>query len=88
MFDEKSGVWIKIYRIYTIVMFWVLLIVGFILCCVAWSDELYIIEDYFLNGLLFLLAGAFLAFTQLIINMLIIQLLNNIQQIRQKVDKM
>ncbi|MBQ7373651.1 MAG: hypothetical protein IJW64_03720 [Clostridia bacterium] len=79
-FDERSDIWIKIFKVYTIIMFVLLLIASAILCLAMWC------EAQIIGGVLFLVGGCFLAFAQAVVNMLIIQLLNNIQIIREKID--
>ena len=89
MLDEKSEVWIKYYKTFTIVMFWIFLFASIIMCFIGWyGNALYITDLPFFNGIICLLIGAFVAFGHLIVNMLIIQFLNNVQLIREKVEKM
>ena len=87
-FNERSSIWIKIFRVYTIVMFWLFLIAGFILCYLSWNEHFLITDSYILDGIILLGCGCFLAFTQAVANMLILQLLSNIQLIREKIEKM
>lgn len=88
MFDETSGKWIKIFKGYAVAKFWLYVIAGAIMCFVGWSGELRWIDDGFLDGIIWLAGGFLLAYVQLVVNMLIIQLLNNIQIIREKVEAM
>lgn len=88
MFDETSGKWIKIFKGYAVAMFWLYITVGAIMCLVAWSGELGFIDEGFFDGIICLAGGFILAYAQLVVNMLVIQLLNNIQIIREKVEAM
>ena len=87
-FNERSSIWTKIFKVYTIVMFWLFVIAGFILCCLGWDERFIITDSSFLDGIIVFGCGCFLAFTQAVVNMLILQLLNNIQLIREKIEKM
>lgn len=82
MFNEKSGKWIKVFKLYTQIMFFLFLAAGVALSIVVWVNW-----GSFLEGIACWAGGAFLAFTQLIANMLIIQLLNNVQTIREKLEE-
>lgn len=73
-------------------MFWVYVVVGFIagiddgagnggIFDIGWNDN-------FGEFLSWMLLGAVTGFVQLVINMLVIQLLNNVQIIREKMEKM
>jgi hypothetical protein len=80
LFDEKSGVWIKIFKALTILLF-IIIVIGSII---------YAIEDSpggFFGGLLVVIAGVAIGFVFVAGNMLIIQLLTNIQIIREKIEK-
>ena len=86
-FDEKSDKWIKALKVYTIVLFYLYITAGVVCCIGTWVDWwIYITDIPFLNGIICLAAGFFLAFFQLCFKMLIIQLLNNIQIIRKKAE--
>ncbi len=88
MFNEKSTKWIKILKAFTIVVFFVFLLTSIVLCIISWTGAELLFDDAvaFLEGLVFLAAGTILAFSQLVINMLIIQLLNNVQIIREGIE--
>ena len=86
-FDEKSSKWIQWYKNITIVLFWIYMLAAFITGCAAWADNLWITDDPFLDGLICLAGGCVVAFVQLVVNMLIIQLLNNVQSIREKLEE-
>lgn len=88
MFNEKSNQWIKIFKGYTKVMFWICIVAAVILCILGWCDCFWITNSIFIDGLILLACGVFAAFAQLVVNMLIIQYLNNVQVIREKVEKM
>ena len=91
MFDERSGKWIKIYRGLTIVLFWLYIAFG-ILAGIgdssAWFLDIGIggNDDGFLDFIVWVLAGGFVGFIQLVTNMLIIQFFNNVQIIREKIE--
>lgn len=80
LFDEKSGRWIKNLKAFTMLMFWLYIAAGVILFLAEVSESAGI-------GLVCLLVGVLLAFVQLVLNMLIIQLLNNVQTIREKLEQ-
>lgn len=80
LFDERSGRWIKILKVFTMVMFWLYIAAGAVLFLAEVSEDAGI-------GLVCLLGGVLLAFVQLVLNMLIIQLLNNVQTIREKLEQ-
>lgn len=79
MFDERSGKWIKIYKGLTIALFWLFIAFG-ILAGIEYS------YSEFFGFILGALAGGFVGFIQLVINMLIIQFFNNVQIIREKIE--
>ncbi len=99
MFNEKSGKWIRIFKIYTKVMFWLCISVAVVCCLSRWADGIWNITarwypgfwytgESVIDGLICLVGGGILAFAQLVVNMLILQYLNNIQIIREKVESM
>ena len=88
MFDEKSGKWIQIFKGYTKVMFWAYIAMGVVLFFAGLAGELYWIDGEFIDGIAGLLCGAFAAFVHLVVHMLIIQFLNNVQVIREKLEQM
>lgn len=80
LFDEKNGIWIKIYKALTIILF-IIIVIGSIV---------YAIEDSpggFFGGLIVVVAGVAVGLVVMAGNMLIIQLLTNIQIIREKIEK-
>lgn len=98
LFDKRSDRWLKIYRIITIVLFWLFVGAGFIggfklfinRPYWVWSWDESVLGAFFDRLLGFsaiFLAGCLAAFANLLGNMLIIQLLNNIQIIRQKIEE-
>ena len=84
MFNENSGKWIGLYKGFTIVMFWLYVAAAVVMCILGWTDVLWWTDSAFLDGLICLVGGLLVAFGQLVVNMLIIQLLNNVQIIRKK----
>ena len=88
MFDERSGKWIKILKGHAQVMFWLYMLAGVIMCFVGWSGELDWVDEGFLDGVICLAGCALVAYAQLVVKMLVIQFLNNVQIIREKVENM
>lgn len=89
MFDERSDKWIKIFKGYTVVMFWLYMIAGIVLGILCLSGELELIDRgsegaEVVGFIICLVGGFFLAYAKLVVNMLIIQFLNNVQIIRKK----
>ena len=87
-FDEKSPIWIDIYKKAVIITFWVLLAGGVLLGIfdiTATIDILY--DDNILDLLLWPVVGAILAFGELVCGMLIVNFLNNVQNIRMSIEK-
>ena len=94
LFNERSKIWIKCYKIIAIVLFFIFAGLGLIggICDCFGIDPFDIglggDDDGLLDLLVWIIVGGGFAFFQLVSNMLIIQLLNNIQIIRKKVEKM
>ena len=85
MFNEKGNRWLKLFKIYTIVMFWIYVAGAVVMCICGWSDVLWWISP-FLDGIICLTGGSLVAAAHLISNMLIMQFLNNVQIIRERVE--
>jgi hypothetical protein len=91
MFDEKSGRWIKIYKILTIITFGICIAFG-ILAGIGDASASFLDigiggdDDGFFDFIVWVLIGGIVGFWQLVPNMLIIQFLNNIQIIREKIE--
>ena len=91
MFDEKSTKWIKIYRGITIVIFWIC-VVGGLLGGIGDATAGFLDfglggdDDGFLDLIVWVLGIGGFGCIQLVVNMLIIQLLNNVQIIREKIE--
>ncbi len=90
MFNEKSHAWIKIYKIITIVLCFTFATLGFIFGIGDASAEYMDIgiggdDDGFLDFMLWQIVGVAVGFIHLVSNMLVIQLLNNVQLIRESV---
>lgn len=88
-FDEKEGKWIRFYKGLTVAFFWILIIFGFIGGIGDASGEFLDImwDDNFGEFLLWVVVCGVIAFVQLVTNMLVIQLLHNVQIIREKAEK-
>ena len=88
MFDEKSSIWIARYKKFVIFSFWALLIGGILLGIfdiTATIDILF--DDTLLDLLLWSVIGAILAYAQLLSGMLLLNFLNNVQTIREKIEQ-
>ena len=88
MFDERSEKWIKFFKGYAVTMFWLWVAAGVIMCFVGWDGGLWLIDAGFIDGIICLAGGFIVAYVQLAVNMLIIQFFNNVQIIREKIEKM
>lgn len=89
MFNEKSARWIRIYKVLTLIAFWIFIVFGLVAGIGDYSCEFLDIDiggDTFFDVILWVVIGAIVAFCQLVANMLIIQLLNNVQIIREKIE--
>lgn len=78
MFDETSGTWIKIYKVVTIIVFWLSIVSGVFTFVWGLSE----FNELCLYGIGIALGG----FIYLATNMLIIQFLNNVQIIRETLE--
>ena len=89
MFNEKSTQWIGIYKVLTVLAFWFFIVLGLVAGIGDYSCAFLDIDiggDTFFDVILWVIIGAIVAFAQLVANMLIIQLLNNVQIIREKIE--
>ena len=87
-FDEKSPIWIEIYKKAVIISFWFLIAAGIVLgICdsTATIDILY--DDTILDLLLWPVVGAIVGFGELVCGMLTVNFLNNVQAIRVKLEE-
>ena len=92
MFDETNDKWIKIYKAITIILFFGILIFSLVAGIGdALGDFLDIgiggDDNGFFDFIVWILVGAVVGTIHLVVNMLLIQLFNNIQIIREKVGK-
>ena len=87
MFDEKSTKWIKLYKMFIIVSFWVLLLGGVLLGILDCACVIDVIYEDGIDVVVWSLAGATIAFWELLCGMLILSFLNNVQIIREKIEK-
>ncbi|MBE6534000.1 MAG: hypothetical protein E7678_03405 [Ruminococcaceae bacterium] len=90
IFNEKNKIWIQIYKIVTVSLFFVFVLFGFIAGLGDVSGEFLDIElggDTIFDLFVWLIACSLVGFIQLVLNMLIIQLLNNVQLIRENIEK-
>ena len=87
MFDEKSTKWLSIYKVYIIVSCWVLLLGGVLLGILDVTTVVDIIYEDGLDLVLWPVVGALDAFVQLVCGMLVLNFLNDVQIIREKIEK-
>lgn len=92
MFDETNDKWIKIYKVITIILSFGILLFSFIAGIGDASGNYLDIGiagdvDGFFEFIVWILVGAVVGTIHLVVNMLFIQLFNNIQIIRKKVEK-
>lgn len=89
MFNEKDSKWIKIYKNITIIIFVIFIIIGTTIGYGDYSGEFFDVDlggDTLLDYIFWILIFSTIGFMQLTFNMLIIQLLNNVQIIREKME--
>ena len=79
MFNEKSPIWIKIFKTIVIVMFFISLLSGVVLLATDILEE----EIAFLG----ILGGVVVAFIELCVGMLVINYLSNVQRIREILEE-
>ena len=79
MFNEKSPIWIKIFKTIVIVMFFISLLSGIILPAADVVDE-----DL---AFVAVLGGVVVAFIELCVGMLAINYLSNVQRIREILEE-
>ena len=88
MFDEKSSRWIRIYRLVAITVSWIFVISGLVSAYCCWYfDGIFGIGDSWFVIVSLAICGFVVGYIHLVINMLVIQFLNNVQIIRQKIEK-
>lgn len=88
MFDETSNKCLRIYKGYTMITFGLLIVVAVICSIQGFTDNMWIVDETpLIDGLLILIVGIFAACAHLVINMLILQFLNNVQIIREKIEE-
>ena len=81
-FNEKSPKWLGKFKNWTIFLFFVLMLSGFVAGIVIAYNE-----EKIIPLLAYTAGGIVCANFQLVVNMLIIQLLNNVQIIREKLEE-
>lgn len=70
------------------ITFWLLIVVAVICSIQGFTENMWIVDETpLIDGLLFLIVGIFAACAHLVINMLILQFLNNVQIIREKIEE-
>ena len=88
MYDERDEKWIRIYRTYIIIMFWVYVLAAAVCCICGWCRVFWWTNSFFMDGILCLFGGLITAYAHLVCNMVILNFLANVQAIREKVEKM
>ena len=83
MFNEKSDVWLKILRYLAVFMFGIEAIGAAVLGICGLLEVFYLTDSAFLDGMILAILGYIVAFGHLIANMLVLQFLNNVNEIRQ-----
>lgn len=83
-FDEKKGIWIKIYKWAVIVVFFLLILTTFVMAIGVAAQDPNTTDGLTGVGGFFsvLLSGALSTFFWLVVNMLLINALNNLQEIK------
>ena len=84
MFDETSGTWIKIYKVVTIVLFWLFMVGAVIAGIMSIANARY--DSDVIYGIITAIGIALVGFIQLVTNMLVVQFLNNVQTIRETLE--
>ena len=90
IFNEKNKIWIQIYKIVAVALFFVFVLFGLIAGIGDFTSEFLDLDlggDTIFDILVWLIVSSIFGFIQLVCNMLIIQLLNNVQLIREAIDK-
>lgn len=90
MFNEKSTLWIRIYKYIAIVLCFVFCIFGLIAGIGDLSCEFLDIDiggDTIFDLIIWFVGCSAIGWIQLVFNMLVIQLLNNVQIIREKAEE-
>lgn len=87
VFNEKSDMCLKIYKGYTKIMFGLLIVFAFILAFKGYNCDIDITNSYMLDAFILFIVGIFAACAHLVVNMLIIQFLNNVKIIREKIEE-
>lgn len=92
LFNERSSQWIKIYKYIVVALFWIYIFIATLFgigdASATFMDFDIGGDDGFLDFILWVIIGGGAAFIQLVVNMLVIQFLNNVQLIREKIEKM
>ena len=86
MCDERSQKGIKIYKNITVIMFWLYIAAGVAMFFMGLDGFFWWIDGGFLDGIICLAAGVIVGYINLVVNMLVIQFLNNVQIIREKIE--
>jgi len=68
--ERKNRIWITIFGKMAGIVTAIFVIASVILCIVAWCEEIYITDSPFLDGLIFLVGGFFVAFGHFVCSML------------------
>lgn len=83
MFNEKSEIWIKIFRYYTVFIFGLEAICAAVLGICGLTETICITDLVLIDALFLAFCGYLVTFVHLVTNMLTVQFLNNVNEIRQ-----
>ena len=90
MFNEKDPAWIQLYKIFTIVGFFAIAIFGIIAGIGDYTSDFLDLDlggDTFFDIVVWFVGSVAIGYILLIFNMLTIQLVANIQTIREKIER-
>lgn len=86
-YDASSGIWIKIFKVYAILSFWLTAIGGIVFGILDDTATIDIFYDDGYGWLVWGILGFIFAFVGYAINMLIINFFHNTQKIRELIEK-
>jgi hypothetical protein len=88
MFNENRTCWKKIFKVFVIISFFIFVTAGLALGICDYDAAIDIIyDDTILDILVWTAAGAFLGFGNLVVGMLILNIANNAEIIRTKLEE-
>lgn len=87
IFDEKNPIWINAYKTISVIIFFILIALSLVFGILGLTCIVSITNYPFLDGIILLGLGLIASFAELIVSMVIVQLLTNVQIIREKLEK-